>query len=347
MKRLLLLFTGVLFSVSSISQVSVVSQTNATCAGMCNGAVTLSITGGIMPYTIGTLGGPSSCTITPVTGVNSNTVTITGLCGPCLYNFIVQDASFTPIGGAPVTITSPPPIVVNFSVQNVCCNGQCNGTVTPFVTGGSAPYTYSWFPNNPTTGACAGTYDLCVTDANGCVKCATTQVTQPPPFIVTSSVTATSCSSCCNGQVNASASGGNPNYTYTLYPGSVTNTTGIFPNLCAGVYSVCSSDAGCCSSCIGVTVPTGSTTSLSNLNHKEEDIVIYPNPSNGSLDVRSYINISGTNYEIIDVLGKKIDSGKAEELGKTNALKENGVYFVILRNKEGSVISRKKIIIEK
>jgi hypothetical protein len=75
-------------------------------------------------------------------------------------------------------------------------------------------------------------------------------------------------------------------------------------------------------------------------------ISIYPNPSNGKLNIRSAISLTGVSFEVVDVLGKKIESGKAEDIVKVNILND-GVYFITLRNKEGAVISRKKIIVEK
>jgi len=346
MKKSLLFICSFLFSLSLVSQVSIISQTQVTCPGMCNGAVTLSITGGIMPYTVSTIIGPSTtCMLPPYPPVNSNTITISGLCAPCSYSLQVKDAGATLIGTVVATFTAPPPIVTSFSVQNVCCNGQCNGAVTPFTTGGTPPYTYTWVSGNPTTGACAGTYDLCVTDSKGCVKCKTVTVTQPAPFVVTSSVTATSCSSCCNGAVNAFASGGNPGYTYTIYPSAASNTTGAFTNLCAGSYSICASDAGCCSNCFGVTVPSGSVMTVQNLSNQSVNISIVPNPSDGNFKVSSQQNISQFNYEIFDITGKKIDSGKVYDNININSSAE-GVYFLLVRNPEGEIVARRKINIK-
>jgi hypothetical protein len=347
MKKLLLLLS-VLFSVNAIAQVSVLSQTNPSCPGMCNGAVTLSITGGTMPYTVNTFGGPSGCTITPISNLNSNTVTISGLCS-CLYNFVVVDAMFSPVGGVPVAIVEPAPINITFSVQNVCCNGACNGAISAFVFGGTAPYSYNWSvagTGSMVTNLCAGNYFLVVTDNNGCVKTASTTVTAPPAFSVSASSAATSCSSCCDGSVNATASGGNPGYTYTIYPGATTNTTGAFTNLCAGVYSVCASDAGCCTTCTGVSVVNGTTTSISTQNGSNNAITVYPNPSAGNIEIRMAANLNGASYEIFDVLGKRTDSGKMEEVTKIK-IQQEGVYFIVIRNSENAVISRKKVIIEK
>jgi hypothetical protein len=349
MKKLLLLLAVVLFSSNISAQVSVISQTNPTCPGMCDGAVTLSITGGTPPYNISTPGGPSTCTITTMNNITTNIVMIPNLCS-CVYSFLVMDATFNVVGFVPVTISSPPPINITFSVQNVCCNGMCNGGAYAFVFGGTSPYSYSWSPSSASgatlTNACAGTYSLCVVDANGCLKCGTVNITQPAPFNVSASSAATSCSSCCNGSVSAAGSGGSPGYTYTLYPGATSNTTGAFTNLCAGVYSVCGSDAGCCFTCTGITVASGTSTSVYNAPSAGDFISIYPNPSNGKLNIRSAISLTGVSFEVVDVLGKKIESGKAEDIVKVNILND-GVYFITLRNKEGAVISRKKIIVEK
>jgi hypothetical protein len=348
MKKLLLSLITLFFSAALMATVTVISSTNVSCSGMCNGAITLSITGGTMPYTVSSLSGPtSSCTIPPYPPVNSNTITISGLCA-CSYSLQVKDATATTVGTVVVTITSPPPIVISFSVQNVCCNAACNGAVYAFVTGGTGPYAYNWFPTGPSgpsyTAACAGTYDLCVTDLNGCSKCQVVNVTQPPVLSVNANTMAASCSTCCNGSINGMATGGQPGYSYTVYPGNLTNTSGTFSNMCAGTYSMCVSDAGCCANCISVTVPIA--TSIKNLSSKDDIVFIYPNPSHGTLYLKSLLDLSEATYEVHDLLGKKIEHGEANEFSKMPPLKD-GVYFITVRNKDCSVISRKKIIIER
>jgi hypothetical protein len=58
------------------------------------------------------------------------------------------------------------------SQTNIACFGGSNGTATVQVSGGSAPYTYSWSPSGGSqataTGLSAGVYVVTIQDANGC-----------------------------------------------------------------------------------------------------------------------------------------------------------------------------------
>jgi len=70
-----------------------------------------------------------------------------------------------------ITILSAPE--VSLTATDVTCQGINDGNISTTVNGGTAPYTYIW--SNTTIGnvanpanLAAGTYDLTVTDANGC-----------------------------------------------------------------------------------------------------------------------------------------------------------------------------------
>lgn len=64
------------------------------------------------------------------------------------------------------TIGNKPGPAVALSRTNATC-GQCDGSATVYVSGGTPPYTYSW-PGGTLTGLCPGTYFGTVTDATGC-----------------------------------------------------------------------------------------------------------------------------------------------------------------------------------
>jgi hypothetical protein len=71
------------------------------------------------------------------------------------------------------------------SFTNVTCNGANDGTATTTVTGGNAPYTYSWStsPVQTTPNAVnlpAGTFSVVITEGYGCSQTSTVNITQPP-----------------------------------------------------------------------------------------------------------------------------------------------------------------------
>jgi hypothetical protein len=147
-------------------------------------------------------------------------------------------------------------------LQNVPCNGGCNGSAYANATGGSSPYTYSWIGTGQTTqtatGLCAGNYTVTVTDANGCAASATVLVTQPSPLILTFSSTNATCFSCSNGSASVSVSGGAGPYTYLWTPGGTTSAT--ISNRLPGNYTCCVTDANGCSTCSTVTINYNCTT---------------------------------------------------------------------------------------
>ena len=69
-----------------------------------------------------------------------------------------------------ITITVTPGITLNCSATNGTCNNNNIGTATATASGGTAPYTYVWNTgwSNQTMNAGPGTYNVVVTDANGC-----------------------------------------------------------------------------------------------------------------------------------------------------------------------------------
>jgi gliding motility-associated-like protein len=115
----------------------------------------------------------------------------------------------------PVTVGQPDLLAVaGMNVVNETCAGAGNGSATVTVSGGTAPYSYTW--NIPGTGpsitAGAGQYTVSITDANGCT-----------------SVTATA-NIAADAQPNSANAGGDVVICDPTSPiqlqGSVTNATG-------------------------------------------------------------------------------------------------------------------------
>jgi gliding motility-associated-like protein len=134
-----------------------------------------------------------------------------------------------------------------------------NGSITITVTGGAAPFLYSWSPNvssgTQAFNLAAGTYTVTVTDGNGCS--ATIGSTVPSPTVVM--LAATSLPDTCSsgkGAAFASASGGTPPFDFLWSNGATSDMTG---SLDAGSYSVTVTDSMGCEAQQNITIAeTGS-----------------------------------------------------------------------------------------
>ncbi len=218
--------------------VTIPTFVNPTC-GNNNGSADATVTGGTPPYTY--LWTPGNQTTANATGLSAGTYTVT-----------VEDATGCTTVTATVTLTTSQLTVNANTTANEPCNGNSVGSASSTVTGGTAPFTYTWTPaggtNANASGLSAGTYTITVKDNSGCTGTATVTITQPPPIVVT----ATPVNILCNGGVGSATTvvtGGTPNYTYAWTPIGGTNATGT--GLTVGTYTVNVTDANGC---------TGSTT---------------------------------------------------------------------------------------
>ena len=198
---------------------------NAACNGAANGSVDLTVTGGSSPYTYAW---SNSATTEDVSGLSADT-----------YNVTITDAHGCTTT-ASATVTQPTAINITTSTTGASSNGGSDGTTTATVSGGVAPYTYSWTPsggsNATATGLSAGSYTVTVTDSNGCTATKTVEVKEPAALVVTASVDANvSCNGISNGAATATVTGGTPPYQYLWSTGApVASMTGV-P---AGTYTI-------------------------------------------------------------------------------------------------------------
>lgn len=224
----------------------------SACSGQPNGSIDLTISGGIVQYTVTINPNPPTAN-TPLTGVSP--LTITGLT-PNTYTVTVTDANGCSITSV-VNVNGPAPIVFsNATATNASCNGSCNGVINIATTGGTGVVNYTIIPvavQGPAgtfTGLCAGTYTVLATDANGCTNSTSLTLTDPTA-VVFAAVAHTDplCGGGNDGSITVALGGGNPGYTYTLQPNNgVQAPAGNFINLTAAQYTVTGTDAsGCCS----------------------------------------------------------------------------------------------------
>jgi hypothetical protein len=238
---------------SSALSASISASTNVSCFALTNGSATVTASGGTSPYTYSW--SPSGGTAATATGLAAGTYTVT----------VTDDHNISTT--TQVIITQPTTLVASSGGQvNVVAFGTATGSATVNVSGGTAPYTYSWAPSGGTaataTGLLAGTYSVTVTDASGCFTSQSFTITQPSAALAaTFTATAVTCQGGNDGAANLAVSGGTAPYTY-VWTGSA-NTTASASGLSAGTYTVAISDANNVSINIPVIVPNATAFSSS------------------------------------------------------------------------------------
>ncbi len=217
--------------------------TNIACAGVCNGTATVSASGGQSPYTYAWSNG-------------ATTHSLNNICAGT-YIVTVTDSKGC-FGKDTVVITANPKPEIAATATNVNCYGGTTGAVTTAVTGGTAPFSYSWTPSGATTAnltnKAAGTYTVILTDINGCKDTASATITQPTDSLNgTTSSTPVSCVLGTDGTATVVASGGTAPYTYA-WSTTPTRTTAMITGLRVGSYTVTITDSKGCTAVRSVTV---------------------------------------------------------------------------------------------
>ena len=212
---------------------------NVSCRNGNDGALDLTVSGGTAPYTYAWSNG---ATTQDLSGLTAGT-----------YNVTVTDNNGCTTTKS-VTIIQPSALTATSSPTNVSCNASSNGTIDLTVWGGNLPYTYAW-SNGATTqdlsGLTAGTYNVTVTDNNGCITTESVTITEPSALTAASSQTNVSCNGSSNGDINLTVSGGNAPYTYAWNNGA---TTDDLNGLTAGTYNVTFTDNNGCTTTESVTI---------------------------------------------------------------------------------------------
>jgi gliding motility-associated-like protein len=185
--------------------------------------VTASVAGGTGPYTYSWNTQPEQVTPT-ATGLTAGTYTVT-----------VTDANGCTATNT-VTISQPATdMAISITKVSVMCSGTSTGSATAMVSGGLAPYTYSWNTTpgqtkETATDLSVGTYIITITDSYGCIKTGSVNITEPQPILLASSVTPASCPDSNDGSINLTITGGTGPYN-VLWSDGLTgqNRSGLIP----------------------------------------------------------------------------------------------------------------------
>lgn len=198
------------------------SATPISCFGENNGAINLTVTGGVTPYTYLWSNGavtedlsdlaPGNYSVTITDGTNATTTASATIGQPELLQINTTSIDATEPGG--------------------------NGSIMVNVNGGTPPYTYQ--VDGVSIGAnnfnnVAGCYTIQVVDLNGCTANTIACITQPLPYQVESLVQNTSCFESNDGSIQLNISGATQPYTYLWSDGASDEDR---TNLSAGEYTL-------------------------------------------------------------------------------------------------------------
>ncbi len=218
------------------------TKTNVICNGGSDGTASATATAGTPDYNYEWSNGETTETIT---GLSAGTYTCT-----------VMDALGCTRSKS-IHVGQPSAIGISGIMTKVDCHGAATGSIAITINNGVAPFTYNWSDGASTedrSGLEAGSYTLSVTDANGCTREKSFNVTQPTALTLNLSVDNVSCHGAADGAILASVTGGvkfsNSNLCKAeryCFEWSRGDTARITSGLETGIYTVSVTDANGCS----------------------------------------------------------------------------------------------------
>ena len=195
--------------------------------------------------------------------------------GPGTYNVVMRDVgalSCTRTLNASVVFTQPNQLAVNVTInKGLTCYEGSDGQLIANVTGGTAPYTYTWYvfsggwvPIGQTTpiaiNLARGRYQVRVNDANSCGPVTAgffflegpapgfAGDSIPPMYYFDSASVVSTCAGQTNGSISIYSHGGVSPYRYSITTGGAAGyqNPNLFSNLAAGTYQTWAvDDRGC------------------------------------------------------------------------------------------------------
>ena len=220
------------------------SFVDASCFGLNDGSIDITVTGGTSPYTFSWTG-PNGF----VADTEDLVELLTGE-----YNVTVTDANQCEALLSDILVGEPDELEATVaSITDASCAGFETGAIDIDVMGGTPPYTYVW-SNAATTqdlsGIGAGEYSVTVTDANGCEDTIEEILVGSPSSldVTATTITDVSCFGFEDGAIDITVTGGTPPYDFDWSNGATTEDVS---DLDAGTYSVTVTDANLCEFTLG------------------------------------------------------------------------------------------------
>jgi gliding motility-associated-like protein len=282
-----------------------------SCFGLNDGAIKLTATDGLPPYTF-KLGGQTNGTgffdkLTP----GNYTVAVTEQAG-CIstVKFIINE---------------PKKLKFAYAADSVTCFGGSDATAIVIASGGTLPFSYQW--SNGVTDSIAtdlikNKYIVTIKDANNCQITDTVRVYEPPTIKLLTETENIKCYDALIGAARVIPSGGEAPYYYKWDTNQGLQITPKAVNLSAGQHYVTVTDNRGCKSKTSVIIKAPDEIELTKAGKNTKCF----GDKNGTVSIKVKGGTSPYNY-------LWNDSGKTKDTIVTNL--ESGVYIVTVTDKNG------------
>lgn len=317
------------------------TQVDVLCFGQSTGSITITGAGGVGPYDFSIDGG------TTYAALNAADQTFPNLAaGP--YSLMVRDANGCESPVIAVTINEPAAAVTGSTSKiDVACFGSSTGSITITGSGGIAPYDFSIdggatfaildAPNHDFTNLPAGSYNLAVRDANGCIS-PLIPVTIAEPAATVGGTTAqvdVNCFGGNNGSITITGTGGVAPYDFSIDGGAsytaIDAANHTFPTLLAGTYNLVVRDAnGCTSPAIPVTI--SEPASAVNGNTSKVDVLCF-GANSGSITITGTGGVAPYDFSIDGGATYPVTAAAANTFSNLLA----GNYNLLVRDANGCI----------
>ena len=268
------------------------SLVNVSCFGNSNGLISVSVNGGVFPYSYYWNTGDSTSNIINISyGSYQLTVTDSNNC----------------ITVETITVNQPNDLFAYFNLNYVSCFGLSDGNIDATVTGGTPPFSFLWSTADTTEDLFnipSDMYILSLLDSNNCFFTDTIVVFEPDQIVASLTIN--------SGNLESLGSGGTMPYTYEIYDpsgnlfASTSNNMGVSFSInpvVLGTYTLVVTDANGCVDSSQANLLPSTITDIQTIN----DLKIYPNPSNDIFNI-SFSSIKKQNFDIsiFNVLGERV-----------------------------------------
>lgn len=231
------------FAITEPQPLSATLSTTSTKCGLNNGVIGVIASGGTAPYMYSKNNGTSFQSGSQFSGL-----------APGAYSIILKDVNGCTSSAQANIGTSTSPTIVSLTESNITCYGGTDGKIVVLGSSGIAPYTYEVTSGSFSVSQAAttfnnlgaGTYQVTLTDVNGC-KADSSVILIQPPFVDLLSVPVPSDCNLNNGQIDLTVlSGSVGTLLYSIDAGLTFQTGNTFDSLSPGVYNVTVQDANGC-----------------------------------------------------------------------------------------------------